>query len=316
MFAAKCYIKDKLVDLTGIYVTQEGGIVGASKWIANNYEVISYKGRAYRTARILEATVGIKKCVKPRGGDWNLKGAPIGFERAVYCHQDGRVSKPRLFVSREGEVIGGRGMAIKLKDHKGYMRADKFFVHRLVTSTFIGAPRDGQLEVNHIDGVKSNNRLENLEWIDRKGNVAHAIKNGLVPNMSPEQIESRRLLRTEKKRLQIIGLLRRRLSVMRMIDLAKQGLGHTAIQRETGIDRKAVRAMCRELSIPLHIKHKYTKDDALRIAQRFYSGESFPDIAESMGLSRSSKGPKLLLKRHGLHDTSHPKCQQPASWYA
>ena len=51
-----------------------------------------------------------------------------------------------------------------------------FFVHRLVMANFVGV---SSLEVNHIDGVKTNNNLENLEYVTSKGNKEHAIKIGL-----------------------------------------------------------------------------------------------------------------------------------------
>lgn len=51
-------------------------------------------------------------------------------------------------------------------------------VHRLVAWTFIGPQPDG-LQVNHIDGVKRNNRPENLEYVTARENLAHAWRLGL-----------------------------------------------------------------------------------------------------------------------------------------
>ncbi len=51
-------------------------------------------------------------------------------------------------------------------------------VHRLVAQSFIPNPIDCKV-VNHIDGDKSNNRLENLEWITHSENQEHAVKIGL-----------------------------------------------------------------------------------------------------------------------------------------
>jgi NUMOD4 motif/HNH endonuclease len=73
------------------------------------------------------------------------------------------------------------------RDKVGYLRAALYdpvtrgkhrqvFIHRAVCFAFNGEPLPDKPDVNHIDGIKANNRPGNLEWTNDKLNQAHAIR--------------------------------------------------------------------------------------------------------------------------------------------
>ena len=54
-----------------------------------------------------------------------------------------------------------------------------FRIHRAVACTFIPTD-DYSLEVNHKNGIKTDNRVKNLEWVTGSENIRHAVKTGLI----------------------------------------------------------------------------------------------------------------------------------------
>lgn len=107
---------------------------------------------------------------------------------AVEVYPDGRIkSKSHSGIRKNGRRDNRKGRFLRASiDRYGYERIvissrggrKTLLVHRLVATAFI--PNiDNKPTVNHIDGDKRNNCLENLEWATYAEQKAHAIKTNL-----------------------------------------------------------------------------------------------------------------------------------------
>ena len=104
-----------------------------------------------------------------------------GYEAYYQISNNGRVWSKR------------RNRTLKLRTHKqGYKRIGLtkdgkvkcFLVHRLVAFAFIPNKDPSKNQINHINGIKDDNRVENLEWCDGCHNVRHSYDKGLnVPKL-------------------------------------------------------------------------------------------------------------------------------------
>lgn len=74
---------------------------------------------------------------------------------------------------------GGYLRTMLKRDSDGKIHTIK--VHRLVAITFIDNPED-KPQVNHINGIRNDNRVSNLEWCTNKENIKHSFKIGLSSN--------------------------------------------------------------------------------------------------------------------------------------
>ena len=105
----------------------------------------------------------------------------VGWEKHYMVSNNGRV--------RSAHTIGRpavNGIIAIQKNKKGYCRVRlqnngagiTVVVHRLVAEAFIGGSPSRIHEINHKNGIKDDNRVENIEWVTPVENNAHSVANG------------------------------------------------------------------------------------------------------------------------------------------
>lgn len=100
----------------------------------------------------------------------------IGYENRYAVTEDGRVYsyKHQKFL-KPYKQPNGYLVVHFYKDGKNHL----FLVHRLVAQAYIANPNNWP-QVNHIDEDKTNNSVENLEWVSVNLNINHGTRNNTV----------------------------------------------------------------------------------------------------------------------------------------
>lgn len=123
--------------------------------------------------------------LKGKGNNMEVWKDVVGYEGLYQVSNLGRV---KSLPKKKGYGVGytQKEKLLKIANNGAYLfvRLGKngtyknLFVHRMVAQAFI--PNTGnKCDVNHKNGIKTDNRMENLEWNTRQENIIHSYKNGL-----------------------------------------------------------------------------------------------------------------------------------------
>lgn len=143
-------------------------------------------------------------------------------------------------INAHGEVrnnLSGKVIA-QNKDACGYLQVGMYIkatkkqisrrVHRLVAKAFVEGHKDG-LVVNHINGVKDDNRIENLEWVTVGENNRHAIRTGLAPKPPVTKARARKLNSEDARRA---------------MAMRRDGCTLKEISETFGVSQQTIRLLC------------------------------------------------------------------------
>ncbi len=153
---------------------------------------------------------------------------PKEFQKDYLVFRDGRVYSKRVkrFLKPRKHTHGYLRLYIHRKDE---------YVHRIVAFCYLDNPLSRH-EINHIDGDKTNNHVDNLEWSTRAENNKHAFATGLRDYAELKMMATCENARLAQRRLRKFS----NTDVLRIRALVHEGATDRQIANAVGGTRGAV----------------------------------------------------------------------------
>lgn len=222
-----------------------------------------------------------------------------------FASSDGDIYRVRKIMPRMNR---SGYMVAHLRDADGRMHPKT--IHSAIAEAFIGERPEG-LVINHIDGDKTNNSADNLEYTTQSENTRHAFRIGLhrITKESKEQLAKARLLIKYKKKLsdqQIVDMIKMYIDGGTSMKAVGEKFGVTAPTVCLAVNSKRTyENFEHDLEIPSggFTRRKLTDKQISEIAEMYSEGNmSHEKIAGIYDVSRALIS--IVLKRKRLQDGS------------
>ncbi len=131
----------------------------------------------------------------------------VGYEGLYEVSNLGRIRNPRTSIMK-GAFYKGYLKTLLYTEDKPRKKRKMLHIHRLVAFAWIPNPENKPF-INHINGLKHDNRIENLEWCTQKENIHHAYRIGLragLENHPTAKLTNRQVLSIRKSKQKSIDL--------------------------------------------------------------------------------------------------------------
>jgi len=177
-------IVERICKNTNNILQKYNSLKEASLWIIDN-SLSQVNNQNYKSiiSKISLVANNKQNCNTAFGFKWKYANNVNDNDNKWKKISDDIVGINNYFISNKGNIKYNCNIKNIFTTINGYyvisINSKHYYIHRLVALTFLDNSDNKEI-VNHIDGNKLNNNIENLEWVTRLENSLHAINNGLI----------------------------------------------------------------------------------------------------------------------------------------